>query len=132
MSRSSTGWLAPLKIEPTARRSNLAQTVAQQLLGLIHEQGLDAGQKLPSEMELKDAFGVGRSTIREAINGLVALGVVEVRHGHGAFVRAAPEASLETVDAAIRRGVTGDFWRHAPRWKWRSLNTPQSVPRRTT
>lgn len=98
-----------LKIARPARRSNLAQTVAQQLLELIHKQELGAGSKLPSEMELKEAFGVGRSTIREAINGLVALGAVEVRHGHGAFVRVDPTPSPETVDAAIRRGVTRDL-----------------------
>jgi GntR family transcriptional regulator, transcriptional repressor for pyruvate dehydrogenase complex len=100
---------APLNIAPPARRPNLAQSVAQQLLELIHKRELAAGDKLPSEMELKEAFGVGRSTVREAINGLVALGVVEVRHGHGAFVCADPTPSPETVDAAIRGGVTRDL-----------------------
>lgn len=98
-----------LNVEPAARRPNLAQTVAQQLLELIQKGELGPGDKLPSEMELKDAFGVGRSTIREAINGLVALGAVEVRHGHGAFVLANPTASAEPLDAAIRRSVTRDL-----------------------
>jgi GntR family transcriptional regulator, transcriptional repressor for pyruvate dehydrogenase complex len=106
---------SPLNVEPPARRPNLAQTVAQQLLDLIKQGRLGPGDRLPSEMELKDAFSVGRSTIREAINGLVALGVVEVRHGHGAFVLASPVAgpetadTSETVDAAIRRGVARDL-----------------------
>ena len=99
----------PLKLEPAERRPNLAQTVAQQLLELIHKQHLAAGDKLPSEMEMKEAFGVGRSTIREALNGLVTLGVIEVRHGHGAFVLGDPTPSPETIDAAIRRGVARDL-----------------------
>src|SRR3712207_8016336 len=42
--------------------------------------------RIPSERELMSAFGVGRSTVREAINGLAMLGVLEIRHGQGAFV----------------------------------------------
>jgi GntR family transcriptional repressor for pyruvate dehydrogenase complex len=99
----------PLKLEPPARRPNLAQAVAQQLLELIQNRQLVAGDRLPSEMEMKEAFGVGRSTIREALNGLVTLGVIEVRHGHGAFVLGDPTPSPETIDAAIRRGVARDL-----------------------
>jgi GntR family transcriptional repressor for pyruvate dehydrogenase complex len=99
----------PLGLEPAARRPNLAQAVAQQLLDLIQKRQLVAGDKLPSEIEMKEAFGVGRSTIREALNGLVTLGVIEVRHGQGAFVLGAPTASPETVDAAIRQGVARDL-----------------------
>jgi GntR family transcriptional repressor for pyruvate dehydrogenase complex len=101
----------PLGIEPPQRRPNLAQSVARQLLELIEKRGLVAGDKLPSEMEMKEAFGVGRSTIREALNGLVTLGVIEVRHGHGAFVIGEPSSttSPETVDAAIRSSVDADL-----------------------
>jgi GntR family transcriptional repressor for pyruvate dehydrogenase complex len=108
---SATAQQNPLGIEPPQRRPNLAQTVAQQLLELIEKRGLGTGDKLPSEMEMKDAFGVGRSTIREALNGLVTLGVIEVRHGHGAFVIGEPPAttSPETVDAAIRSSVDADL-----------------------
>jgi DNA-binding FadR family transcriptional regulator len=95
-----------------APRSKLAETVAEQLLGEIREKQLSPGTRMPSERELMQALGVGRSTIREAINGLAMLGVLEIRHGQGAFVvsadagRAAPSA----IAVALARGVTRDLF----------------------
>lgn len=45
------------------------------------------GEKLPSEAELSAQFGVGRSTLREAVRVLAHLGVLEVRQGDGTYVR---------------------------------------------
>ena len=45
-----------------------------------------AGDALPSEAALADRFGVNRHTLRRAIDGLVADGWVERRHGVGSFV----------------------------------------------
>lgn len=56
------------------------------LLDEIRAQGLAAGTRIPSERELMARLGVGRSTIREVINGLAILGALEIRHGQGAFV----------------------------------------------
>jgi GntR family transcriptional repressor for pyruvate dehydrogenase complex len=49
---------------------------------------LAAGERLPSTKELCDRFGVGRSTIREALSALKAMGLIEIRQGEGCFVRA--------------------------------------------
>jgi GntR family transcriptional repressor for pyruvate dehydrogenase complex len=57
-------------------------------------------------------LGVGRSTIREVVNGLAILGALEIRHGHGAFVLD-PDAGLavpHTIAAALARGVTRDLF----------------------
>jgi len=62
----------------------LAETVAQQILEAVGE--LAPGTKLPPERELTMRLGVGRSTVREALNGLALIGVVEIRHGQGVFV----------------------------------------------
>jgi GntR family transcriptional regulator, transcriptional repressor for pyruvate dehydrogenase complex len=86
--------------------------VAQQLLGEIHEKKLPQGTKLPTERELMEALRVGRSTVREAINGLAMLGVLEIRRGQGAFVRN-PEAGREkrsAISVALARGVTRDLF----------------------
>jgi GntR family transcriptional repressor for pyruvate dehydrogenase complex len=96
-----------LHIEP-ASRQNLAQTVANQLLGLIESGSLREGDRLPSESELKDRFGVGRSTIREALNGLVLLGAVDVRHGQGAVVVGRPVAD-SGLEAALRTARDADL-----------------------
>lgn len=101
--------LAP---SPIAQPGNLGEMVAQQLLGEIREKGLPKGTKLPTERELMGALRVGRSTVREAINGLAILGVVEIRRGQGVFV-ADPRAGLEKQSAmtlALARGVTRDLF----------------------
>ncbi|CAM3934987.1 FCD domain-containing protein [Cohnella lubricantis] len=45
------------------------------------------GAKLPSVVDLAASYGVGRSTIREAVSALKAMGWLDVRHGGGTFVR---------------------------------------------
>lgn len=105
----TAGVLAPA---PIAQPGNLGEMVASQLLGEIREKGLPAGTKLPTERELMGALRVGRSTVREAINGLAILGVLEIRRGQGAFVRN-PAAGLEkqsAISLALARGVTRDLF----------------------
>jgi DNA-binding FadR family transcriptional regulator len=93
-------------------RSTLTETVAGEILGEIRTKRLAPGTRIPSERELMSALGVGRSTIREAINGLAMLGVLEIRHGQGAFVvdpeagRTAPRA----IATALARGATRDLF----------------------
>jgi GntR family transcriptional regulator, transcriptional repressor for pyruvate dehydrogenase complex len=43
--------------------------------------------KLPSETELSNQFGVGRSSVREALSMLAAAEIIETRQGEGTFVR---------------------------------------------
>jgi DNA-binding FadR family transcriptional regulator len=93
-------------------RSKLAETVAHQLMAEIREKQLEPGTRMPSERQLMAGLGVGRSTIREAINGLAMLGVLEIRHGQGAFV-ANPDAgptAPSAIAAALARGVTRDLF----------------------
>ena len=52
---------------------------------------------MPSERELTKDLGVGRSTVREALNGLAMLGIVEIRHGQGVFVTGDPMPAQRTV-----------------------------------
>ncbi|MBZ0303808.1 MAG: FadR family transcriptional regulator [Anaerolineae bacterium] len=53
----------------------------------ILENNLGPGDPLPTETELASELGVGRSSVREAIKSLQSLGIIEVRHGNGTFVR---------------------------------------------
>jgi GntR family transcriptional regulator, transcriptional repressor for pyruvate dehydrogenase complex len=94
-------------LEP-APRKKLTETVAQGLLDEIRERGLRPGTRMPSERELMAALGVGRSTVREALNGLAMLGVVEIRHGEGAFVARDPAmlGATDGIAAALEKGVT--------------------------
>ena len=97
-----------------APRQKLSETVAEQLLEAFRD--LPPGTRVPSERELTKELGVGRSTVREALNGLAVIGVLEIRHGQGAFV-AQPSAADEVaanrpeaaLTAALERGVTREF-----------------------
>ncbi|TWO83319.1 GntR family transcriptional regulator [Shewanella algae] len=64
--------------------------VSQQLRSAIFDGTYAAGQKLPSERELIELFNVSRTVVREAIKGLEARGLVEIKQGAmgGAFVKA--------------------------------------------
>lgn len=68
------------------KRKPLGAQIAEQLLNYIQTKPLEVGDKLPNEFELAEMFGVGRSTIREAVKGLVSKGILEVRRGSGTFV----------------------------------------------
>lgn len=91
-------------------RRKLAETVGEQLADAVKE--LPAGTRVPSERELMKSLGVGRSTVREALNGLALLGLVEIRHGQGVFVAERPpkeEISISELEKALMKGVTHDF-----------------------
>lgn len=66
------------------------QKVADQILSALRTEivsgALPRDSRLPTERELAARFEVSGPTIREAIRGLSALGLVEVRHGSGAYV----------------------------------------------
>lgn len=64
----------------------LGSQVEDELMNYILQEPIEIGQKIPNEFELAEMFGVGRSTIREAVKGLVSKGILEVRRGSGTFV----------------------------------------------
>lgn len=74
--------MQPIKVE-TEKGHEIVQRV---ILSQIEEGTLKPGQKLPSVVALSSSFGVGRSTIREALSALKATGWIDVRHGGGTFV----------------------------------------------
>jgi DNA-binding FadR family transcriptional regulator len=89
---------------PPARYSAQARLRALQaeIMELILERELDAGDPLPTEHELSAALGVGRNTLRESLKVLQALGVIEIRHGFGMFV--APSNFDALTDGLTFRG----------------------------
>ena len=67
-------------------RHSLADAVVGRLQQQLSLGVYKAGDKLPSEPELMEQFGVGRSTIREAVRILANTGLVTVRQGSGTLV----------------------------------------------
>lgn len=64
----------------------LYQAVADSLAEQIRRGDLQPDQRIPSESELGDLYGVGRNTVRHAIGELVDQGVLKTVHGVGTFV----------------------------------------------
>lgn len=81
-------------MQPIQRTSVTAQAIEQIKKSLFSGE-YQPGDKLSTETELSAALGVGRSTVREAIRTLEAMGYVELRPGRGAFVRITREEDAE-------------------------------------
>lgn len=64
----------------------LADQIEDKLMKYILNKPVNVGQRIPNEFELAEMFGVGRSTVREAVKGLVSRGILEVRRGSGTYV----------------------------------------------
>jgi len=68
------------------KRGNLTVVVSQHLLERIESGVYTAGERLPSQEELCQEFGVSRTVIREAVASLRQNGYLVVRQGAGVFV----------------------------------------------
>ena len=82
-------------------RSRVADQIFKDLRQQIVVGALARGSKLPTERELAKLYQVSGPTVREAICGLTAMGLADVRHGSGTYVTAETESliamSLGTV-----------------------------------
>jgi DNA-binding FadR family transcriptional regulator len=81
---SASGKTQP-KFERLVGRSRAA-FVREQLEAAITAGEYSPGAQLPSERELSEIFGVSRVSVREAMRGLEAVGLVDIQHGSGCFV----------------------------------------------
>lgn len=66
-------------------KTNIPKMIQNQIIKMIRDGSFKPGKRLPSERELCDEFRVSRTSVREAIEGLVTSGIVEKR-GDGAYV----------------------------------------------
>ncbi|TYK44903.1 GntR family transcriptional regulator [Actinomadura decatromicini] len=91
----------------TRSGSTKRQAVRRELLTMLD--GLDVGDALPSERKLAEELGVSRPTLRQAIDGLVAEGLLDRRHGSGTYV-AEPRIAVSLTmtsftEDMIKRGM---------------------------
>jgi GntR family transcriptional repressor for pyruvate dehydrogenase complex len=70
-------------------RKTLSEEIRDSLVNLIDDGSLGPGQRLPSERELCQSFGVARTSVREALQGLICLGRAE-RRGNRVLVTDGP------------------------------------------
>lgn len=68
------------------QRANVPQAIADRIIELITRGELGLGDQLPSQRELAKQLGVGVSSVRESLQSLTALGLVQMQPGRGTFV----------------------------------------------
>jgi DNA-binding FadR family transcriptional regulator len=88
--------------KPT-RPKSLDSAVLDSLAAYVERHSIIPASKLPSERVLCEALGVGRSTVREALKRWEALGIVEMRHGSGVYLRVAVSPKLLHVPLVLAR-----------------------------
>ncbi|MDU0347845.1 FadR/GntR family transcriptional regulator [Actinomyces sp. MRS3W] len=71
--------------------------VTRALIDYIVSGQVGPGDKLPSERQLCEAFGLSRSVVREGVKALSLLGLVDVRHGGGTYLRSSTSDLLPQV-----------------------------------
>ncbi len=88
---------APKQQGSGARRVKVVDEIIETMRQEIATQRLKHGERLPSEKELSERFSVSQPTIREAIRALETMGLVEVLHGNGSFVRGQGDYALASA-----------------------------------
>ncbi len=84
------------------------EEVAIQIRDQLSKGALKPGDRLPSERELAEQFGLSRNTVREALRSLEMSGILEFRKGAtgGAFVREAhSDAVISGFSDLFRMGA---------------------------
>lgn len=76
-------------------KRNHYEEITEQIKGLIIAGNLKVGDKLPSTKEMSERFGVGRSTTREALSALKAMGLIEIKQGGGCTVTSSIPSEIE-------------------------------------
>jgi DNA-binding FadR family transcriptional regulator len=86
------------RIDTTTRGVAVLDALAE----MIQRAGLGVGDRLPPEVTLAARLGVGRSTIREALNRWEGLGLIRRKRGAGTFLAARVSTSRGLVPTMIR------------------------------
>ena len=89
----------PHKLKPI-KPKRISDQVFDQLRELIFRGEFKIGEKILTERELAEAFGVSRTSVRDAINKLVVMGLLQHKQGQGTFVRS-PESSEKSILATM-------------------------------
>lgn len=88
-------------LEPLETRTR-GVAVLDALADMVERSGLRIGDRLPPEVSLAATLGVGRSTIREALNRWEGLGIIRRRRGDGTYLAARVQTSRGLVPTMVR------------------------------
>jgi GntR family transcriptional regulator len=110
------------------RPGALYRQVAAAIRDAITSGEYPPGTMLPSETQLIERYGVSRPTVRNAVAALRAEGLIDVIHGKGSFVRAAPAPTM-TINRTVSR--SGGAYTLDGAVEWQQAEAP-SIYRTTT
>lgn len=80
------------------KNTNISKQVMERIKQALLNRSLKPGDRLPTEAELCESMGVGKSSVREAVKMLEVLGVVETHQGEGTYIsERIPENSLNPL-----------------------------------
>jgi GntR family transcriptional repressor for pyruvate dehydrogenase complex len=116
---------------PVKARS-VSDEIVEQMISVICSGKLAAGTKLPPERALSQAFGVGRQALREAIQKLQGMGLLEVRKPQGTFVKVLTTEALHQFLTRILKGDVGSFLHFLDIRKWMEAMTAAEAAERAT
>lgn len=86
MAHSQSGSGVAVGFEPV-RRETVMDTVARRIEHLVRSGQLKVGDRLPPEPELARMLRVSRGSLREALKGLMYLGLIKARAGDGTYIQ---------------------------------------------
>jgi GntR family transcriptional repressor for pyruvate dehydrogenase complex len=90
-------------LQPVDRsRETLVSEITRKLLEYLLSGDVQPGDRLPSERNLSETLGVGRSVVREALKSLTVLGLIDVRQGDGTYLK---RTDSELLPQAIEWGL---------------------------
>ncbi|MEM7445116.1 MAG: FadR/GntR family transcriptional regulator [Pseudomonadota bacterium] len=105
---------------------NVSGAVLESLAEMVRRANLSVGDRLPSELLIAEKLGVGRSTVREALNRWEGIGLIRRKRGVGTFIVAPiprhgvgvdPDTQLDGAAILrlleVRRSLESDMVRHA-------------------
>ena len=114
------------------KAKSVSDEIADQVTSAIFSGKLSHGAKLPPERTLAQAFGVGRQALREAIQKLQGMGLLEVRKPQGTFVRALTTDALHRSLGRIFDGDVGNFLHFLDIRKWMEAITAAEAAQHAT
>jgi GntR family transcriptional repressor for pyruvate dehydrogenase complex len=101
-----------LKLTPP-QKVTVVESIIEQMVAQIRDGTLTPGTKLPSERQLIDMLQVSRSSVREALQGLAAMELVESRPGEGTFVKEPePKFGLDMDIDSLSSALQMEMRRH--------------------
>jgi GntR family transcriptional repressor for pyruvate dehydrogenase complex len=94
------------------RTPSIPEAIVQRIIQMIGNGAWNPGDRLPSQRQLAHELNVGMSSLREALQTLQGMGVLELRHGQGTFVCHNPSQIVErclNLALLLDRDMVEDF-----------------------